>query len=1493
MENEEERRQRRNNVNETERGEEEGAGGRDTTKTRSTKGKEEGRRRRRREEKDGRGRRRKSIAEQTPKDQEDDDAKKEEPERTDGTETKTLSEENTKTDEGKVPDESDSDSVASEVEPFVEEKSREVNDFRSQHMYDLAPASGFRSVDVEHEILADRRTSAGPDGFKDPADDASDGLFVDTMIPMTTSNKHALAHRLVREGTKGFDIPTNPMADRGRVTFEVDDTKDALDNLLTFDVVHDSRGGSSSFSSSSSSRDVHLVLKIASIQMLDAEYFCEEDQIATCLREKHSAYAERVRESAVEAKWRALTTKTTELDENDGGGASLSDVVRTFRAWLEEIKDIRRSGGEIYDLWSRLKRVRKKQGFRSTTIRLVAKRVRLFEKERVQSAINAIKNRVDREAAAADPDATTSDALKIWYRHVNDAKLVIRHDRDYAMQLSENTSYTPDTSNSVPAEEVSRRERVRSTKMHVRVAVDDVEIATLPPCSLTWPDYTICIDRTLRFAVLRRPRSVRVDVCRRGYIGRSVVVGSIVLTPPGSDGNDAERVLTAPALAPVVGSFCFAAREPMRRASSDTVLQIEERKWNVQRHTRGRMDASLFWTIPDVKQGSDAALRADEDTDLLVVPTKMSSNERQSSGAVSFASSRAVDVGRRSAMTEIRKILATSVAGDRSSLVDPNDPRAQALLSALEDERARREHSHFSTRSMVPLPRATDAEAPETLRHALLRLRGTNEPFEFRDSVPLLGREIERDPSLMKLVQNDREQRNRQIRDEDPLDMASPENRGQRLSNFIARVQQLVRRTRQMSGKQGAKRLEEVVQEDQLPEFRVDFDFNLFTVEPIRALSAHAEETVPQKHWHPKCEIMCQIVQAINVPVRRDIGRRSRRATSSPDDDDDEAAAATAADRWLDDRVRPFVELKFQSKTRETTCQEGPAPIWNEVQRLSVDVPGVNEVTPRSLISLQDDIVFSLMDEVSYEGHDPYSSRARARLGSTADTESYGNRFLGSFSVPFSVVYMNGGRVSGWFEVDVPPVLLGYAVPEGSDGTVKTSSGGADGAAAAADDDDDDDDDDATNAATSPILSRKTMIEVLISLQPPIAVPPGVFNAPEVDRRAPHNVKIAHRRAIRWYNRLCASKRMQNRIFNPLVPNMQATETLITRYILPQRPPPMPRMSGSSGENDDRRSEVMDTVEQIAAFVSLIPFVNDWHIDQKKEDMWCTSSEFLRLLAGDWEEHAVLLCNYFLWLERSRDSKASVYVALGRAVPQGSCCFVVRIAKPGATPEIWNPTTGQRFAAKDRDAPLKSIHALLGMSDASDEGSTNFWANVQELTAPWNITFNVGDGISWKPLHASSKKRLRSVQAESLPYRVTDTSFVVDTDALIEREVRKALRQWRSRELHLTTDYNHTASRALKPLLQTLEKVRVGLATLDVSTHEAAVKRLSSTYDVFGFPLHATFTDVASIVRRVRETDAHRSVAKGTQFAVATFVQGYANTLCSVWVYIAVLVQRR
>ena len=46
----------------------------------------------------------------------------------------------------------------------------------------------------------------------------------------------------------------------------------------------------------------------------------------------------------------------------------------------------------------------------------------------------------------------------------------------------------------------------------------------------------------------------------------------------------------------------------------------------------------------------------------------------------------------------------------------------------------------------------------------------------------------------------------------------------------------------------------------------------------------------------------------------------------------------------------------------------------------------------------------------------------------------------------------------------------------------------------------------------------------------------------------------------------------------------------------------------------------------------------------------CFFQQFLSMLAGDEEEHAVLLCNYFLSLGKK------AWVVLGNGIPEGRVC---------------------------------------------------------------------------------------------------------------------------------------------------------------------------------------------------------------------------------------------
>jgi hypothetical protein len=71
------------------------------------------------------------------------------------------------------------------------------------------------------------------------------------------------------------------------------------------------------------------------------------------------------------------------------------------------------------------------------------------------------------------------------------------------------------------------------------------------------------------------------------------------------------------------------------------------------------------------------------------------------------------------------------------------------------------------------------------------------------------------------------------------------------------------------------------------------------------------------------------------------------------------------------------------------------------------------------------------------------------------------------------------------------------------------------------------------------------------------------------------------------------------------------------------------------------RQVLVTTPEQGGRCVLLVPFADDWPSSndggrgtsmRRVVDIWCSTAEFLEIHAGDWEEHAVLPCNYLLHL---------------------------------------------------------------------------------------------------------------------------------------------------------------------------------------------------------------------------------------------------------------------
>lgn len=187
-------------------------------------------------------------------------------------------------------------------------------------------------------------------------------------------------------------------------------------------------------------------------------------------------------------------------------------------------------------------------------------------------------------------------------------------------------------------------------------------------------------------------------------------------------------------------------------------------------------------------------------------------------------------------------------------------------------------------------------------------------------------------------------------------------------------------------------------------------------------------------------------------------------------------------------------------------------------------------------------------------------------------------------------------------------------------------------------------------------------------------------------------------------------------------------------------------------------------IEKAARYVSLIPWVDDSTLFKDMPDLSCTSQEFLDLGMGDSEEHAILLCNYFNYIDSVKGNKANAsenaktnyesYLVYGCAVPQGDCWFVARRDTKAQHLELWDPATGECYSFDSESGPVSGAGGSSSASSANQNkkkdkeaadpicpmkkiwcfvGQENVWANVQEVDAPGRLDYDLDKPALWCP----------------------------------------------------------------------------------------------------------------------------------------------------------------
>ncbi|DBA01667.1 TPA: hypothetical protein N0F65_010318 [Lagenidium giganteum] len=1053
------------------------------------------------------------------------------------------------------------------------------------------------------------------------------------------------------------------------------------------------------------------------------------------------------------------------------------------------------------------------------------------------------------------------------------------------------------------------------------------------------------LGEAFRVELTHFPESVTFKVFEQGWlVPRLLSTASIALLVPGDDVSSASETATTPerrvplaGVSPSDEWYQFTCATPMARERWHPSFHNAATFATLARHTHGRVHARVSWVA---KQATDSAAVG------IMLPSKQQqrararhpSEQRRLVGTRLQRQQRAErDHRSKTGFMYERDFL--TLMKSLEHVVDPNDPdnagvqRLHAHLQGMST--ALQQRDLFRTTTLSPGNRlvADTQVGVLTKRNQLLRLRdrehvarfGTSvcesiavrqsvatsssntlgtkrwEHAVFDEPVPLHEHDITANAQYLSLLRPEVQLLDRQIRGDAASqgDAFSIERQRKqqllKLHDFLDRVKQTqLVAGRKVVVKDRTKTLASIIQEQPMPLFPGTMDLSglgrLFA--PRRRLRPQAQKRAAPTvaaEWPAHCVLYVQVQKAVNVPTRlvsaQEQQSKQQTKQKTPEEEADSGTPRPGAALQLSFESQVFVEVCFQGQRRKTSCSLvssshargtlGSNPVWMETLVLPF-VPPMGDWSPEALQRVQDDIRLNLFDQVVT----PQSDEADGVQLRSFHQE---NCFLGGLSVPFATLYQNDGLLEASLRCEMPVEHLGYAnlkalaAQAGLMERQSSSEAAMDKAPSTRKQLTATDDPDGVIRSSR----AATFLSVMLTLDPLLPQPVQAFDdalggGGGATDESPDLVAYARTWVASVRRSNTATKQRDLSVF---VRNVRSGKTFVSRYLCPQQPPAGHRAS----------------VAQLVRLVKLVPFLEDWHVFDGEHDVWSTTSELLELNAGDYEEHAVLLCNFFAWFDRDAPAMRS-YLVLGTAVPEGRTVYVLRqdTSRVPARGTLWNASTGVGYNVLDDHCPVRDVSLVVS--------SANVYANVQQVKRLADLTWDMETNAkAWRPFfHTAAGGRAReqfvlpSVQDREPSFSETPREYVQQVETELKEALKLEIRRWRS--TRFTTTFNMDVSVKLRTQLESLETAERGdprdRAQTQAQPGRHLLADIARTREICGMPLNTTFTDMSKVIAMVKNTNIHWNERTNVEFGLAVYVHGYPNCLLSVWVYFVSLVPK-
>ncbi|XP_029767236.1 protein CC2D2B [Terrapene carolina triunguis] len=764
--------------------------------------------------------------------------------------------------------------------------------------------------------------------------------------------------------------------------------------------------------------------------------------------------------------------------------------------------------------------------------------------------------------------------------------------------------------------------------------------------------------------------------------------------------------------------------------------------------------------------------------------------------------------------------------------IDPNDPEYSDLMEFIMYARSKEQtvSKYFRLEQLQEeFNFVTEEEIKKCKRFQLLQLRNSEQlDFCHFRQIPLYDREI---PDAVIQEYESQLEKDISVTDVDPITAQRI-----RSANFIRKMRKLI-----------LKRLVKVKHKFNLMDIVSDYE-EIISMSHLRnavfKIGERRRHLKPQRKERKKVpaqtisdgdvKLLIRVLRAYNIPSRnpsvtRPAGvhspayainqlSRSRHLLSGN--------SSYTSDPLSEVTVHPFVEVSFQHTVYQTSTADGSHPCWNEELQVDFISPG-HDYSFSGLSKIKDNIYVNIFDEVRVEKHEDTCLKG-------CSGHSYIRKnWFGSVTFPFSAL-LEQSKICGTFQVNTPPVLLGYTWSKPC-ASHKDEHCGQN-------------------------LKEYTFLTIFATIEPQLS---SVENDLESDKFADHEDETLLQRAC-IFKKNCKAKFPKRRIITSVFDN-EGRNILVTKYIRALNPPQLLL--------DMYLDDPNATFDLISQFVSLIPCVSDTLDENADVDVWMTSEHCINLAIGNKGEHAVLLCNYLLYFGKK------AWVLLGTSVLEGKVAYV--LTHENEEYFLWNPLNGQCYKQFDTFCPLQSVDCLINRE--------NVWFNTQQNSSPMCVSFEISKEGFWRQFLPYNFQciKTQTVQPKEILYTPTNGSMVEELQNRIEKTLKSKIMEWRFQQ---PTRWHRQCTALLRQILPKLE-LRNRIFVTDKEENE--LESLLEHYWVTGYPIQMPYTDLPSISEAVYQTGIHSSEIPNTEFALAVYIHPYPNNILSVWIYLVSLVRHQ